>query len=254
MRQLMALPDKNMIDFRNKTAVVTGAGSSKGIGYAACVALSGAGARVIALDVAFDHDCNGVWEQVTCDVTDVDRCVSVFDQITKSHRMVNILVNSAGIVSPTRIADLTADEFTRMLAINTTGVFNITQAALGLLKVHGGAIVNVASIAAQRGGGLLGGSHYAASKGAVVSFTKACAREFGAHGIRANCINPGIIDTGMTEGKYPPERLDMLLPQIPLGRLGLAKEVAGAIAFLASDMASYVTGIELDVNGGYHIH
>ena len=250
----MALSEKNMIDFKNKTAVVTGAGSSKGIGYAACVALSGAGARVIALDVAFDHDCENAWEQITCDVTDVNRCGCVFDQIATSYRAIDILVNSAGIVSPTRIADLTVDEFSGMLAINTTGVFNITRAALGLLKVQGGSIVNVASIAAQRGGGLLGGSHYAASKGAVVSFTKACAREFGVHGIRANCINPGIIDTGMTEGKYPPERLDTLLPQIPLGRLGRAEEVAGAIAYLASDLASYVTGIELDVNGGYHIH
>lgn len=243
-----------MIDLKNKVAVVTGAGSHKGIGYAACVALSGAGAHVIALDLAFDHDSGAIWEQITCDVTDVGRCASVFKQIARSHQALDILVNSAGIVSPTRIADLTVEDFSRMLAINTTGVFNITQAALCLLKIRGGAIVNVASIAAQRGGGLLGGSHYAASKGAVVSFTKACAREFGMHAIRANCINPGIIDTGMTEGKYPPERLETLLPQIPLGRLGRAQEVANAIAYLSSDLASYVTGIELDVNGGYHIH
>lgn len=242
-----------MITFEGKTAVVTGAGSSVGIGHAVCDLLTDLGADVVALDIAFD-DGQRRWRTVQCDVSDAQACRRALQEAWKESDRLDVLVNNAGIVSASRVADIPVDEFERMLAINTTGAFNVTQAALPALKSRGGAIVNIASIAAQRGGGLLGGSHYAASKGAVISFTKACARELGMLGIRANCINPGIIETGMTDGKYPPERLEGLLPQIPLGRLGLPRDVAKAVAYLASDMAGYITGIELDVNGGYHIH
>jgi NAD(P)-dependent dehydrogenase (short-subunit alcohol dehydrogenase family) len=114
-------------------------------------------------------------------------------------------------------------------------------------------IVNLASSAAQRGGGFVGGAHYAASKGGVISLTKSIAREFGPKGIRANVICPAMIETGMLDG-LSKERRDEIINAIPLRRTGHALEVAGACLFLASDLGGYVTGATLDVNGGSHIH
>jgi NAD(P)-dependent dehydrogenase (short-subunit alcohol dehydrogenase family) len=114
--------------------------------------------------------------------------------------------------------------------------------------------VNVASVAAQRGGGLVGGGHYAASKGGVISLTKTIAREFGPQGIRANIVCPSMTDTGMLDGNVPPERYDEIVAAIPLRRAGKAVDVAGACLFLTSELSAYVTGATIDVNGGSHIH
>ncbi|MFY3597572.1 SDR family oxidoreductase, partial [Achromobacter xylosoxidans] len=119
---------------------------------------------------------------------------------------------------------------------------------------RGPAIATRGSTAALRGGGLLGGSHYAASKGGVISFTKALARELGPRGVRANCVAPGIIETDMTLGKFGENWEQELKQGIPLQRFGSPAEVAQAILFLASDLSSYSTGIVVDVNGGFHIH
>lgn len=243
-----------MMTFKDKVVVVTGAGAAKGIGYAVCTMMQSLGGTVCALDIKFDDGHHAAWDTHVCNVSDKAQCADVFAAIEVTHGKIDVLVNCAGIVAATRVADISLAEFEKMLSINLVGIFNVTQASLPGLKKAGGAIVNIASIAAQRGGGLLGGSHYAASKGGVVSFSKACARELGVFGIRVNSINPGIIATDMTAGHYPQERLDVLLPQIPLGRLGKAEEVAKVVAFLASDYASYMTGTEVDVNGGYHIH
>jgi NAD(P)-dependent dehydrogenase (short-subunit alcohol dehydrogenase family) len=116
-----------------------------------------------------------------------------------------------------------------------------------------GSIVNVASVAAQRGGGLVGGAHYAASKGGVISLTKTIAREFGVDGIRANTVCPSMTETGMIDGMSP-EKYQEIVAAIPLQRAGHAEDIAGACLFLASDFSSYITGTTLDVNGGSHIH
>jgi NAD(P)-dependent dehydrogenase (short-subunit alcohol dehydrogenase family) len=168
----------------------------------------------------------------------------------------DVLVNNAGIVAATRIWDLPEDEFRRMVDVNLTGTYNVTHAALPALleSTRHPAIVNLGSTAALRGGGLLGGSHYAASKGGVISFTKALARELGPRGIRANCVAPGIIETDMTLGKFGENWEQELKQGIPLQRFGSPAEVAQAILFLASDLSSYSTGIVVDVNGGFHIH
>lgn len=241
-------------DFSDRVAVVTGAGSSEGIGFATCRLLAQLGAQVYALDLGFQNDARGTWTQLECDVSDAHACEAVFRTIVSESQGIDVLVNNAGIVSATRIPDMESANFQRMMEVNALGVFNVTYAALEGMKARAGAIVNVASIAAQRGGGLQGGAHYAASKGAVASFTKACARELGCWGIRANYVNPGVIHTGMTNGKFSAEQLAGMQAQIPLGRLGTAAEVASAIVFLASPAAAYITGSALDVNGGYHIH
>lgn len=241
-------------DLTDRVAIVTGAGSGQGIGYATCALLHQLGARVYALDLRFQQDGEGLWTQLECDVSDADACRAVVNQVLADNLSIDILVNNAGIISATRIPDMETADFNRMLEVNAGGAFNVTHAALEGLKQRGAAIVNVASIAAQRGGGLQGGAHYAASKGAIASFTKACARELGRWGIRANYVNPGVIETGMTDGKFSAEQLEVMNAQIPLGRMGTAHEVASTIAFLASPAAAYVTGTAVDVNGGYHIH
>ena len=245
---------RSLLQFSGSYAVVTGAGSVAGIGYAMCELLHELGAKVFALDREFQSGTSVPWMQLKCDVSDHDACRAVFETIGEHAPAIDVLVNSAGIIAATRVPDLTAADFQKMLQVNTVGVFNVTHAALELMKRRGAAIVNIASIAAQRGGGIQGGAHYAASKGAVASFTKACAREFAASGIRANYINPGVIETGMTQGKFSPDQVNGMLAQIPLGRLGSPRDVAYTAAFLSSPAAAYITGTSVDVNGGYHIY
>lgn len=238
-------------------AVITGGGHPDGIGQATAKLLVEHGARVAVLDRNFQVGPNLPGQTpITTDVGDVEACRSAIEQAANTLGGIDIVVNNAGIVAPTRIPDLTAAEFARMLEINLVGTFNVTQAALPHLKQsrNGPAIVNLGSIAAQRGGGLLGGSHYAASKGGIISFTKATARELGPVGIRANAVAPGVIDTGMIAGKYDDARRRSLCEQIPLGRFGTAVDVARVILFLASPLSDYLTGTVIDVNGGYHIH
>lgn len=190
-----------------------------------------------------------------CDVSSSASCEQAVARAAQALGGIDVLVNNAGIVAATRIWDLPEDEFRRMIDVNLTGTYNVTRAALPqLLESERPAIVNLGSTAALRGGGLLGGSHYAASKGGVISFTKALARELGPRGVRANCVAPGIIETDMTLGKFGENWEQELKQGIPLQRFGSPAEVAQAILFLASDLSSYSTGIVVDVNGGFHIH
>jgi len=238
-------------------AIVTGGGHPLGIGQATARLFVEHGARVVILDREFAADpLPDGQHPVTVDVGDAQACRSAVAQAADRLGGLDVVVNNAGIVAPTRIPDLRAAEFARMLEVNLIGTFNVTQAAIPLLRRsdRGAAIVNVGSIAAQRGGGLLGGSHYAASKGGVLSFTKATARECGGMGIRANAVAPGIIETGMTAGQYDPARTRAICESIPLGRFGTPRDVAQVILFLASPLSAYLTGTVVDVNGGYHIH
>lgn len=133
--------------------------------------------------------------------------------------------------------------------------FHICKSALKVFgEKRAGVIVNLASVAAQRGGGLVGGAHYAASKGGVISLTRSIAREFGPLGIRANVICPSMIETGMLDGRLSQARIDEIVAATPLKRAGKPRDVAGVCLFLASDLSAYMTGATLDVNGGSHIH
>jgi NAD(P)-dependent dehydrogenase (short-subunit alcohol dehydrogenase family) len=117
-----------------------------------------------------------------------------------------------------------------------------------------GSIINMSSVSAQRGGGVFGGTVYSAAKAAILGYTKACARELGPDNIRVNAICPSMIDTDITGGALTDDRRNDILATIPMGRIGTAREVAGCALFLASDLSSYVTGTEIDINGGSHIH
>jgi NAD(P)-dependent dehydrogenase (short-subunit alcohol dehydrogenase family) len=167
---------------------------------------------------------------------------------------IDVLVNSAGIVNSLSMLDIDEDQLERMISVNLKGAFHLCAAVLKIFEQQGnGTIVNISSLAAQRGGGLVGGSHYAAAKGGVLSLTRSIAREFGPRGIRANAICPAMTQTAMLDS-LSQDQLDSIVQDIPLRRLGTPRDVAGACLFLASDLSHFVTGATIDVNGGFHIH
>jgi NAD(P)-dependent dehydrogenase (short-subunit alcohol dehydrogenase family) len=164
-------------------------------------------------------------------------------------------VNCAGVVKAQGMLEIEDADYDRMMDVNLKGTFNICKSVLSeFAELKRGVIVNVASVAAQRGGGLVGGAHYAASKGGVISLTRTIAREFGPVGVRANVVCPSMTETGMLDGNVTAEQFRDIVNAIPLRRAGRASDIAGACLFLASDLSAYVTGATIDVNGGSHIH
>ena len=151
--------------------------------------------------------------------------------------------------------DATLERYDLVMDVNVKGTFNMCRAVVPYMRARkSGNIVTIGSVAAQRGGGLFGGAHYSASKGAVQSLAKAMARELGPDGIRVNAIAPGTIDTDIFQGQLSEERKKQIASEIPLGRLGTPDDVAKACLFLVSDLSSFITGSVLDVNGGILIH
>jgi NAD(P)-dependent dehydrogenase (short-subunit alcohol dehydrogenase family) len=166
-----------------------------------------------------------------------------------------VLVNNAGVVHGTRITDIEPEEYDQILDVNLRGNFHMAQAVVpGMRDKGAGSIVCVSSIAGRAGGGVFGSSHYAAAKSGIFGLAKGLARELAPEGVRVNAIAPGCIDNDFTRGKMTPEDKARIANGIPMGRLGTPTEVANVILFLASDLASYVTGVVLDVNGGLLIH
>jgi NAD(P)-dependent dehydrogenase (short-subunit alcohol dehydrogenase family) len=189
-----------------------------------------------------------------CDISRADDCEQTVRGVLDLHGRIDCLVNSAAIVRSQPFLDIGPDDLDLMFGVNLKGAFLLCQSVLKVfVERRQGTIVNVASLAAQRGGGLVGSSHYAASKGGVLSLTKSIAREFGALGIRANAICPAMIDTPMLDG-LSPERLSGIIDSIALKRTGTTREAAGACLFLASELSGFMTGATLDVNGGTHMH
>jgi NAD(P)-dependent dehydrogenase (short-subunit alcohol dehydrogenase family) len=189
-----------------------------------------------------------------CDITNPDDCDALIAETLERFGRIDCLINSAGIVEAIPFSAIDDAGFDRMTKVNLKGTFNLCKAVLPTMQAQGkGSIINMSSLAAQRGGGLVGGAHYAASKGGVLSLTRSIAREYGAFGIRANAICPAMIETEMLDG-LSDERQESIIGQIPLKRLGSTDEVAGACLFLASDLGGFVTGATIDVNGGTHIH
>jgi 3-oxoacyl-[acyl-carrier protein] reductase len=235
-----------------KTAVVTGAAS--GIGRACARALAGEGAFVVCADLdgeqatvaAAELERPGVGAQA--DVTSEDDCRRLVARATDQGGL-DVLVTCAGIFHATPFDEITPAEWDRIVAVNLRGTFLTCQASLrAMLPRKSGRIVTIASLAGQTGG-LAAGAAYSASKAGVVALTKSIARFAGPHGITANCVNPGIIDTPMTAG-WPPEKRDPTVAATPLGRMGTADEVAAIVLVLASDAAGFVNGAHVDVNGG----
>lgn len=241
-----------------QVAVVTGA--ARGIGFAIAQALGQCGARVAIADLdgaAASAAAGQLCELgidaigVAIDVADEGQVQAMVETIERALGGIDILVNNAGIVSTGPLLDVSAAEWNRVLAIDLTSVFFCAKAVLpGMMARRAGRIINIASVAGKRGGGLLGNSCYAAAKGGVIALTKGLAREAGPFNITANAITPALTDTEMTRALAPEARA-RVLADMPLGRAGSPRDIAAAVCFLASDAASFVTGEIMDVDGGY---
>ena len=246
------------LDFSGKVVLVTG--SSRGIGAEMIKAFGARGAKCVVnyiVDPAGQNkaDAESVAKElkdplvIECDVTQPAQVEAMMKQIQDRHGGLDILVNNSGIIRDRTIKKMSMEEFESVLRVNLVGTFNVTQKAAAVLR-NGGRIVNLSSVSGQMG--LFGQANYSSSKAAIIALTKVSAREFARQNITVNAIAPGFIDVGMSKG-MPDEVTENFKKQIPLGRLGDVKEIVDAALFLASPMASYVTGHVLNVNGGFYM-
>jgi NAD(P)-dependent dehydrogenase (short-subunit alcohol dehydrogenase family) len=249
--------------------VIAGAASLRGIGYATAELFASHGAKLTVIDISMNERvANAIRGSIQnalhldvdlhalpCDISKAVDCNRAMDETIARFGALDCLINCAAVVKAQPFLSIGESDYDLMLNVNLRGAFNLSRSALDLfVPQRSGVIVNVASVAAQRGGGLVGGAHYAASKGGVISMTRTIAREFGPQGIRANVVCPSMTDTGMLDDNVSDQQRQEMVASIPLRRAGKACDVAGACLFLASDLAAYVTGATIDVNGGSHIH
>ena len=242
-------------------AVVTGAASPRGLGKATARLFAEHGATLAVLDIdagaaeAAARDLGEGHIGLACDVTDKAACERAVARLLDLWGRIDVLVNNAGITQPLKFMEIAPENYDAVLDVNLRGTLYMSQAVVPAMRGQGsGSIVNLSSVSAQRGGGIFGGPHYSAAKAGILGLTKAMARELAPSGIRVNAICPGFIATDITAGKLTPEMNRAILDGIPLGRAGEASDVAGCALFLASDLAAYCTGTEVDVNGGSLIH
>jgi 3-oxoacyl-[acyl-carrier protein] reductase len=240
------------IDLSGKTAFVTG--STRGIGRAIAEALHRAGAAVAIVGRELERARAVAGELgertvgVPCDVARADQVEAALAETEKTLGPIEILVNNAGLTRDNILLRLTDADWDTVLNANLKGAFYTTRATIkGMMKRRSGRIITVTSIVGLTGN--KGQANYAASKAGLVGFTKSIAKEYASRGVLANCIAPGFIETDMT-GALPDEARATLLEDIALGRLGRPEDVAGAALFLASDLATYITGQVLVVDGG----
>lgn len=245
------------IDLSGKTALVSG--SSQGLGAVTARVLHGAGAKVV---VNYFPDADGVNQKraeelaaqlghrsvaLPGDVRSAASCAALVAATLAHFGKLDIVVNNAAILRDRSLKNMSQAEWQDVIDTNLTGVFNLSQAALGSLS-DGGRIVNVSSIAATIG--FFGQANYASAKAGVIALTKVLSRELARRRINVNAVAPGVVLTDM--GKSIPEAVRAeMIKSIPLGRFGEPEEIAHAILFLVSDLASYVTGQTLHVNGGW---
>jgi 3-oxoacyl-[acyl-carrier protein] reductase len=240
---------------KSKVAVVTGGG--RGIGREIAGRLASAGASIAVVDVdegtvssaAAELAGQGVEARgYRCDVSSLDDASAVGERILADFGRCDVLVNNAGITRDRLFIRMTADDWGAVIAVNLTGAFNFSKAlAPAMLKQRSGSIVNIASVVGQIGNA--GQANYAASKAGLIGLTKSLAREFAARGVRVNAVAPGFIRTAMTDALAEDVQAQMK-QAIPLGRMGEPGDVADVVMFLASDLASYVTGQVLNCDGG----
>jgi NAD(P)-dependent dehydrogenase (short-subunit alcohol dehydrogenase family) len=243
----------------DKVALVTGAGS--GIGASIAGTLAWEGCVVLVADLRLEsaqkveQDLKEEGKKafsVQLDVGDAKRVDRVVQQVVDDHGRVDILVNNAGILKTDTILDSSVKDWEEVSRVNLSGVFNCSKAVLPFMSEEKyGKIVNIASVSAMRGGGALGNTLYGTTKAGVVAMTKGFAREVAPSGINVNAIAPAVVETSMTDNKLTPELRGKIREKIPMGRLGKASDVASLAAFLASDVAGYITGETIVIDGGY---
>src|SRR6266542_1089306 len=246
------------LDFTGKVVLVTG--SSRGIGAEMIKAFGQRGAQCVVNYVGDAQGQNktdatnvaGELKEpllIECDVTQPAQVEAMMKQIKDQHGGLDILVNDSGIISDRTIKRMSVENFESVVRVNLIGTFTVTQKAAAILR-NGGRIINMSSVSGQLG--LFGQANYSSSKAAIIALTKVSAREFARQSITVNAIAPGFIDVGMSKA-MPDEVTQNFIKQIPLGRLGDVSEIVNAALFLASPMASYITGHVLSVNGGFYM-
>jgi NAD(P)-dependent dehydrogenase (short-subunit alcohol dehydrogenase family) len=246
-------------ELKNKVALITGA--SSGIGAAAAIRLAASGAKVA---VNYFRNEKGAQETVAAiaaaggaaiflraDVRIPSECHSLLDAAVRHFGALDILINNAGsLVERLRLVDLTEERWDEVLDLNLKSAYICSRiAAPGMIERKSGVIVNISSIAGHNGGGP-GAIHYATAKAGLFGFTKAIAKELAPHGIRVNCVSPGVIATPFHEQFSTPDAIRNFVAAIPMGRAGTPDEVAKVIVFLCSGEASYLCGETIEVNGG----
>ena len=239
----------------NKIAIVTGA--SQGIGKIIAFELAKSGANVVclsrnkeALDIIVNKivENGGQASSFACDITKSETFIQIVKEIIGNYKKIDILVNNAGVTNDSLLMRMSNEQWDNVININLKGAFNCTKAVLRhMMKNKSGRIINVTSIVGLTGNA--GQANYAASKAGLIGMTKSIAKEVASRGITANCIAPGWIETSMTD-TLSDDVKNQFLSQIPIGRIGSAKDVANTAVFLASDEAGYITGQTITVDGG----
>ena len=244
------------MNFNGKTALITGAG--RGIGKTIAVKLAKFGSDIaladmnpINNDVLKETEENGTkCLSYKLDVTNVDAVDSVVKKIIDETGGIHILVNNAGITQDNLFMRMKPEQWLQVIDVNLNGVFNVTKSVIRtMVKQHSGRIINISSVVGFSGNP--GQVNYSATKSGLIGFTKSLSREVGTRGITVNAVAPGFINTAMTQALNESQQ-QAILSQIPLGRMGEADDIANAVAFLASEEASYITGTVLHVNGGMY--
>lgn len=241
-----------MYNLSGKTALITGA--SGGIGGAIAKTLHEAGVKLVisgtrkeALD-ALNAELGGVATPITCNLSDAASIEELVKSSEQALGSIDILVNNAGITKDNLSMRMKDEEFQQVIDVNLTATFRLIRATMkGMLKRRSGRIINITSVVGTMGNP--GQANYCASKAGIVGMSKSIAQEVASRNVTVNCIAPGFIKTAMTDALNE-EQQKRITTNIPAGRFGLPEDVAGGVAFLASDTASYITGQTLHINGG----
>ncbi len=246
------------LDFTDKVVLVTG--SSRGIGAEMIKAFGARNAKCVVnyiVDPAGENKkgAEAVAKElkeplvIECNVTDPPQVEAMMKQIQDRHGGLDVLINNAGIINDRTIKKTSLAEFEAVVRVNLGGTFNVTKAASQILRQNG-RVINLSSVSGQMG--FFGQANYSSSKAGIIGLTKVSARELARQNITVNAIAPGFIDIGMSKD-LPPEIAQNFIKLVPLGRMGDVREIVNAALFLASPMASYITGHVLNVNGGVYM-
>jgi 3-oxoacyl-[acyl-carrier protein] reductase len=240
---------------QDKVCIITGSG--RGIGRATALKFAAEGARTVVCDLD-DASVQAVVAEIEArdgeacgfvvDVTERDSIDAMVAAVKARYGRIDTLVNNAGIVADARMVNMNDDQFDRVIDVNLKGTYNCAKSVIDImLAQQSGVIINASSIVGLHGN--FGQTNYAASKFGVIGMAKTWAREFGRNGIRANAVCPGFVETDIVKG-IPDKAMQAIVSRVAMGRLGKPEEVANTYAFLASDEASFINGVVIEVSGG----